>query len=150
MLVLLRPSKEVLLLAGFLARAAATPRSPVVVAAALPLLLGGVWVFFALGRAYADCIDDDDRTGLAGRLLPPDRIRSSPTRCAHEGRRSCSSAGWRRSRRRSSAAAAGGAEVPTRRFLVADTAGALLSMTRRSLGARLRPRGGLRARPVRG
>jgi len=83
-LVLLRPTKEVLLLAGFLlARGDAS--LPAVVAAALPLLLGAVWVLFALGRAYADTITDEGRTGLDARVLPPKRMRQLVDAVCHRG-----------------------------------------------------------------
>jgi membrane protein DedA with SNARE-associated domain len=79
-LVLLRPTKEVFLFAGFTTRHGDV-FLPVVVLAALPLLLGGVWIFFGLGRAYQRELE---------------RVRCSSARaCAW-----CSSAGWPRSRRR--------------------------------------------------
>src|SRR5688572_30667237 len=61
-LVLLRPTKEVFLFEGFLIRDGKV-FLPVVVIAALPLLLAGVWVFFAIGRAYADDLADKELPG---------------------------------------------------------------------------------------
>src|SRR5687768_4363283 len=74
--VLLRPTKEVLLTAGFLIRTGRLTLVPAVLAS-LPLLLGGVWLLYALGRAW-----DDEALGgksepktaiakLARRVLPP-------------------------------------------------------------------------------
>lgn len=126
-LVLLRPTKEVLLFAGFvLARGDAT-LAPIV-AAALPLLLGGVWVLFALGRSYADCIDDDSRTGLARRLLPPARLRQLRDAVCERGTTLVFLGRLAAFPSTLVGAAAGAAEVSTKRFLVADTAGALLSV----------------------
>jgi membrane-associated protein len=126
-LVLLRPTKEVLLFAGFaLARGDAS--LPAVVAAALPLLLGGVWALFALGRAYADCIDDESRTGLARRLLPPARLRKLRDGVCDRGTTLVFLGRLAAFPSTLVGAAAGAAQVPTKRFLLADTAGALLSI----------------------
>jgi membrane protein DedA with SNARE-associated domain len=127
-LVLLRPSKEVLLLAGY-AIHRGDLNLGVTVAAALPLLVGAVWVFYFLGQAYADEIDDADLPGIAGRLLPPRRITKL--------RDAVCDRGWpfvflgRLASMPSTlvAAAAGGSEVEGRTFAIADLAGALTSLT---------------------
>jgi membrane protein DedA with SNARE-associated domain len=75
-LVLLRPTKEVLLAGGFLARRGDVP-VVLVVATALPLLLGGVWLFYALGRMWSSELQGGE--GLprwTGRLLPAKRIKA--------------------------------------------------------------------------
>lgn len=74
-LVLLRPTKEVLLAGGFFVRRGDVSVLPILLAA-VPLMVFGVWLFYALGRAYADEIQSGD--GLpswAQRLLPTDRIQ---------------------------------------------------------------------------
>src|SRR5215213_4804128 len=53
LLVLLRPTKEVLLAAGFAVREGDVSL-PMVLLAAVPLLVVGVWLFFSLGRAFSD------------------------------------------------------------------------------------------------
>jgi membrane protein DedA with SNARE-associated domain len=126
-LVLLRPSKEVLLLAGFLAREGDVGL-PVAVAAALPLLLGGVWVFFALGRSYEESIDEE-RGGLAGRLLPADRVSGLADAVRDRGSKLVFLGRLAAFPSTLLAAAAGGSGMSTRRFIVADLAGALLSMS---------------------
>lgn len=74
-LVLLRPTKEVLLAAGFLIRQGDV-HPVVVVLAALPLMLGGVWQFFALGRGFSDELrSGEGLPKLAQRLLPPERVK---------------------------------------------------------------------------
>lgn len=127
LLVLLRPTKEVLLLAGF-ALSQGDASLPALVAAALPLLLGAVWVLFALGRAYADCIDDPDRSGLAARVLPPKRVKALVDAVCARGVVLVFLGRLAAFPSTLVGAAAGAAEVPTRRFAVADTAGALLSL----------------------
>jgi membrane protein DedA with SNARE-associated domain len=126
-LVLLRPSKEVLLLAGY-AIEQGDASLPAVVAAAAPLLLGAVWVMFGLGRAYADCIDDEHRTGLARRLLPPKKVRVLVDALCARGPVLVFLGRLAAFPSTLVGAAAGGAEVSTRRFLVADTLGAVTSL----------------------
>ena len=54
-LVLMRPTKEVFLFGGFLAQRGDVGL-PVLVLAALPILLGGVWIFFGLVGAWTGAI----------------------------------------------------------------------------------------------
>lgn len=127
-LVLLRPTKEVLLVGGFLVRRGDVSLLPLV-AAALPLLILGVWQFFWLGRAFRDEIRDG--SGLprwAERILPPKRIkqlcgvlndRGMPVIIAGRVAAFPSSL---------LAAAAGASGMKPRRFLPADATGAALSM----------------------
>jgi membrane protein DedA with SNARE-associated domain len=127
-LVLLRPSKEVLLFAGYALRQDDVSL-PVVVLAALPLLVGAVWVFYFLGKSYADDIEHADLPGIAGRLLPRQRIRKL--------RDAVCDRGWplvfigRLASAPSTlvAAAAGGSDVEDQTFVVADLAGAMTSLT---------------------
>jgi membrane protein DedA with SNARE-associated domain len=126
-LVLLRPSKEVLLLAGFLVRRG-DASFPAVVTAALPLLLGGVWVGFALGRAYADSIDTNGLPRIAQRLLPPRRVDEMKEVLAERGPIVVFLGRLAAFPSSVLAAAAGASNVSTREFLIADTAGALLSL----------------------
>ena len=74
-LVLMRPTKEVLLAAGFLAR-----RHEInlfeILAAAVPLAILGVWHSFALGRGYAAEIRNGRLPGIGNRILPVGKIRS--------------------------------------------------------------------------
>jgi len=44
------------------------------IAAAAPLMLGGVWHFFYLGKAFSKEIRSHRLPGLAGRILKPERI----------------------------------------------------------------------------
>lgn len=75
-LVLLRPSKEVLLAAGFLVRDGRVQLFPVLLAA-IPLAILGVWHFYVLGQAWAKELNDNDGLPrVAQRLLPPERIKA--------------------------------------------------------------------------
>ena len=127
LLVLMRPTKEVLLAGGFMMRS--DDVEPLaVVAAALPLLVLGVWLFYALGRSFEDEIGEERLPGLAGRLLPPRRI--------HRLREILGRRGWpvvflgRLAAFPSTlvAAAAGSSDMPPRTFLPADAAGAAASL----------------------
>jgi membrane protein DedA with SNARE-associated domain len=127
-LVLLRPTKEVFLFAGFSVRAGHASL-PVVFLAALPLLLGGVWVFFGLGRGYADQIEDADLPGVAGRILPAERINNLRGALDEHGMRVVFLGRLAAFPSTLMAAAAGSAGVSWKEFLVADTAGALVSLS---------------------
>ncbi|HUP85779.1 MAG TPA: VTT domain-containing protein [Acidimicrobiales bacterium] len=124
-LVLLRPTKEVLLAAGFqIRRGDASPIT--VLAAAIPLCIFGVWLFFFLGRAFATEIQDGE--GLpkfAERLLPTKRIKDlcavldkKGTRLVFLGRLATFPSSVL-------ASAAGASEMPAKKFLPADLAGGL-------------------------
>lgn len=127
LLALLRPTKEVLLAGGYLAKVGDVSL-PVIVLAALPILLPGVWIFYFLGRAFADEIDDCDLPGIAGRLLPPERIQKMQkviekrgTRVVFMGRLAAMPSSLL-------AAAAGSSEMPMRKFLIVDTLGGLVAL----------------------
>jgi membrane protein DedA with SNARE-associated domain len=126
-LVLLRPTKDVLLAGGFLLRRNDVAL-PVLAVAAVPLLLVGVWHFFALGRAYGpDIRRGRALPGLAGRLLPPTRINDW---CAVLTRRGAPLVVLGRLAAFPStvvAAGAGVSKMPARRFLLADGLGGVLS-----------------------
>jgi membrane-associated protein len=126
-LVLLRPTKEVFLFEGFLLRKGDVSL-PVVVLAALPLLLGGVWVFFGLGRAYASELSEAELPGLAGRVMPKERIEQLQDVLERKGMRVVFVGRLAAFPSSLMAAAAGSSGVSWRAFVVADTAGALVSL----------------------
>ncbi|MEY2419457.1 MAG: hypothetical protein QOG90_2137 [Actinomycetota bacterium] len=123
-LVLLRPTKETLLFAGF-----ALHRHhislPTVVVAAAPLLLLGVWQFFALGRLYAKDVGKKNLPGLAGRLLPSKRIRRMQSALDREGDKVVILGRFAAMPSSLIAAAAGASKMEWRRFLIIDTIGAV-------------------------
>ena len=125
-LVLLRPTKEVLLAGGFLVRDGRVSLVSLMVAA-IPLLILGVWQFFALGRLFGDDIVKDRLPKPLRRLLPAKRVKSL---CAVLTRRGAPLVLLGRLAAFPSsavAAAAGVSNMETRTFLVADGVGGLLS-----------------------
>jgi membrane protein DedA with SNARE-associated domain len=127
LLVLLRPTKEVLLVGGYLASDGRAGLLPILLAV-VPLAIFGVWHFYFLGRAYSREITDCDLPGIAGRVLPPKRINAMADLLEEKG-------AWivllgRLTVFPSSlmAAAAGSTEMSSRRFFPADAAGGLLSV----------------------
>lgn len=126
-LVLLRPTKETLLFAGFAAQNHDVSL-PVVVLAALPLLLAGVWQFYALGREFSSDLNKRDLPGIAGRLLPRSRIKGLQDALQHQGQKVVFLGRLAAMPSSLIAAAAGASKFGVRRFLIVDTAGALCSL----------------------
>lgn len=74
LLVVLRPGKEILLLAGGLWRTTGSPTLLAVFLAYLPLMVGGVWVFFLLGRSYATELRAGEGPAWIHRLVPDEQL----------------------------------------------------------------------------
>ena len=127
LLVLLRPSKEVLLFAGYMIRDGKV-NPLVVIVAALPLLLFAVWIFYALGHQHRDELQHADLPGIAGRLLPRERIRRLCDAVNDRGKALIVVGRLASMPSTLVAAAAGTAEVPFPQFALADAAGAGLSL----------------------
>ena len=126
-LVLLRPTKEVFLAGGFLARGGDIDLVMLILAA-IPLSVFGVWHFYLLGRAYAHEINSDKLSGIPARVLTPKRIerlerclRKKGPRLIFLGRLAMLSSA-------AVAAAAGAAKMAGRRFLPWDLGGGLVSI----------------------
>jgi membrane protein DedA with SNARE-associated domain len=127
-LVLLRPTKEVLLAGGFLIRRGDV-HPLVVVLAALPLLLGGVWQFFFLGRAFGDELrSGKDLPKLAQRLLPPKRVKQLCGVLDRKGPKVIFLGRLATFPSSLVGTAAGTSKMETPRFLTSDGAGALVSL----------------------
>ena len=127
-LVLLRPTKDVLLVGGFLLRDGSVGLVPLLLAA-VPLALIGVWHFYAIGLAYADELRSGD--GLprwAQAVVSPKRVKAMG-KLIDENLRMAVLVG-RLSVFPSTVlgAAAGVARVPPREFLPLDALGAGLSV----------------------
>lgn len=125
-LVLMRPTKEVLLAAGFLIRAGKVGLVEVLLAS-IPLMILGVWHFFYLGRRYCEEIDRGELPGLGRRILDPEKINkiqkvldAKGSRLVFLGRLAAFSSAM-------VAAAAGACKLRSREFLPFDAAGALVS-----------------------
>jgi membrane protein DedA with SNARE-associated domain len=126
--VLLRPTKEVLLASGFRIREGELAL-PVAVLATVPLMLGGVWLFFWLGRAWSDEIRSGE--GLpkwAEKVLPPKRICQLADVLEAKGRTVVFLGRLAVFPSAVMAAAAGVSGMTQREFLLADGLGAMASL----------------------
>jgi membrane protein DedA with SNARE-associated domain len=126
-LVGLRPTKEVFLFGGYQVREG-NAWLPVLLLVAIPLLLGGVWLFYALGRVYSKELSKADLPGIAGRLLPKKRIEQMQQVLEEKGSRVVFFGRLAAFPSTLMAAAAGASGVPFKEFATADAAGAILSM----------------------
>lgn len=127
-LVLLRPTKEVLLAGGFLVRRGDV-NAVAVVAAAIPLAVLAVWQFFWLGRSFADEIQKGTALPkLADRLLPSERIQKLCAALDRRGRRMVFLGRLASFPSSLLGAAAGASAMEAKAFLPADAAGAMLSV----------------------
>ena len=131
-LVLMRPTKEVLLAAGFLIRLGKIWWVPVL-AAAVPLSILGVWQFYYLGRQYAPEI----RSGRIGkgrmrwvveRILRPKRVQTMQRLLKRKGMKLVLLGRLAVFPSSLVALAAGSGDIRSRTFLRADAAGGLLSI----------------------
>lgn len=127
LLTLLRPGKEVLLLAGGLWSADGHPSLLMVFLAYIPLMVLSVWGFFALGRAYSDDLADGDGPDWLHKIVPPDKLGATQRVIAKRGVTVAILGRVAALPPTILAAAAGTSEVDTRRYLAADTVGAVLS-----------------------
>jgi membrane protein DedA with SNARE-associated domain len=123
LLVLMRPTKEVLLASGFLLREGDLGLLPLMLAAA-PLYLGGVWHFFYLGKAFSEEICSQKLPGVAGRVLKPDRIQSLLEALRKKGPKLIVLGRLAAFSSAALGAAAGTAEMKTMRFIRFDLLGA--------------------------
>jgi len=126
-LVLIRPSKEVLLASGFLFRRGDLELLPIVLAA-LPLHVLGIWQFFFLGRAYEPEIRAHALRPMARRLLPQRRIDKLDHLLEHKGDRLVFLGRLVAFPAIFLAAAAGASKTDERSYLLHDGAGAALSL----------------------
>ena len=127
-LVGLRPTKDVLLLAGFLIRLDRVGPFEVL-AAAIPLAILGVWVFYWLGRSYAGEIQSGEgMPRWAARVLPPHRIQPLCRVLDRKGRRLIVASRLAAFPSALLGAAAGASNMAPAEFLPADTLGAVLSV----------------------
>ena len=127
-LVLLRPTKEILLAAGFQARRG-DANLLLVVVAAIPLAVFGVWLFYFLGRAFAKELQVG--AGLprfADRLLPTDKIKDLCAVLDDKGPKVVFLGRLATFPSSLLAAAAGASGMSARKFLPADLLGAAVGI----------------------
>lgn len=123
-LVLLRPTKEVLLAGGFLARIGNVNLLEVL-AAAIPLMVLGVWHFYYLGRQYSSEIRNERLPFLGSKILPSKKIhelekvlKKKGTKLVFLGRLAIFPSALL-------GAAAGTSEMKSKQFLLPDAFGAM-------------------------
>ena len=128
-LVLLRPTKDVFLAAGFAIRQHHLGWIETY-AAAVPIAVLGVWLFYALGRSFSDELAQHrELPGVAGRLLPATRIHDLTHTLDEKGSKVVFFGRLAVFPSSLVAAAAGVSGMDPRRFLIADGLGALASIT---------------------
>ncbi|HEX2851237.1 MAG TPA: VTT domain-containing protein [Acidimicrobiales bacterium] len=127
-LVLLRPTKDVLLAAGFLLRRGKVNPFEIV-AAAVPLMVFGVWLFFLIGRAYHEQIlTGEGLPRWSRRLLPHEKIQSVSEVLEKRGAPLIVLGRLAAFPSTLVAAAAGASDMRARTFVLADALGAALSI----------------------
>lgn len=126
-LVLLRPTKEVLLAAGFLARAG-NVRLPEIVIAAVPLMVLGVWHFYYLGRQFSTEIKNNRLPLIGSKILPAERIRHLEKVLDRKGSRLVFLGRLAVFPSALLGAAAGSSDMPSKEYLPADGLGAAASI----------------------
>ncbi len=126
-LVLLRPTKEVFLAGGFLAKQGDVPLAGVFLAA-IPLSIFGAWLFYLLGRSYARQIKAGEVPKLTERILDPEKIQKLEKVLERRGPKLIFLGRLAMLSSAAIAAAAGAAGAEPRRFYPWDLAGGLLSI----------------------
>ncbi len=127
-LVFLRPTKEVFLAGGFLADRGDVALG-LVVLAAIPLSIFGVWLFYLLGRSYKEEIaSGKELPGIVGRVLKPERIERFENALNTKGPKLIFLGRLAVLSSAAVAAAAGAVGLDPKKFLLMDLAGGLLSI----------------------
>lgn len=126
-LVLLRPTKEVFLAGGFLA-GQGDVSLPLLVLAAIPLSIFGVWLFYLLGRAYRKEIRSNTMPGFASRILTPERVEKFEKSLDKKGPKLIFLGRLAVLSSATVAAAAGAAKLEPKKFFPWDLGGGLLSI----------------------
>jgi membrane protein DedA with SNARE-associated domain len=127
-LVLLRPTKEVLLAAGFFIRQGDV-HPAVVLLAAIPMAVFAVWQFYYLGRSFADELrSGENLPKLAQKLLPPERVKKLCAALDRRGPRLIFLGRLATFPSSLLGTAAGTSGMEQRKFLPADGAGALVGI----------------------
>lgn len=125
LLFLLRPGKEFLLLGGGVFRTDGAPDPLVMLAAYVPLMVLGVWLFFFLGRAYREELVAGDGPAWLERIVPHDRLRLATAVLARRGPTIAVLGRLAALPPTVLAAAAGVSPIGAVRYLAADAVGAL-------------------------
>lgn len=85
LLFAIRPGREVMLFVGFLFRSDGRPDLVLLFLAGVPFFVMATWVFFLLGRVYAEAIRTGEGPEWLGRLAPPDKVEVAQRALARRG-----------------------------------------------------------------
>jgi len=125
LLVLLRPQKEFLLLAGATLARTGSPTVVALLAAYVPMMIVAVWAFFLVGRIFRPALDAGEAPRWLTRILPPEQLAIGRRVLARRGPLIAVLGRLAALPPTIMAAAAGASDVDGRRYLLADLAGAL-------------------------
>ena len=129
LLVLLRPTKEWLLVGGAFFRVQGAPSPWLLLAAFTPLMIVVVWFFFLAGRAYQATLRAGTGPRWLRRALPPDKLDLAQRVLVRRGPMVAVLGRLAAMPPTLLAAAAGVSDISWRRYLAADLAGALVAFT---------------------
>ena len=128
-LVVMRPTKEVMLAGAFLARRREDPALLLQIAlATIPLSILGVWHFYYLGRLNSRELAEGSLPGPAKRMFPKNKFNRLQRVLKKKGQRVVFLGRLAAFPSSMLAAAAGSSEVRLRRFVRADLLGAAAAM----------------------
>lgn len=127
LLVLLRPTKEIFLAGGFLARQGDIAVG-LIFLAAIPLSIFGVWLFYLLGHAYSKEIHSGNMPAFAARFLTPERIKKFEKTLEKKGPKLIFLGRLAVMSSATVAAAAGAAKLEAKKFFPWDGLGGILSI----------------------
>ena len=127
LLVLMRPTKELFLAGGFLAKRGDVDLV-LLCLAAIPLSIFGAWLFYFLGRSYAREIDKGKLPKLAQKILDPEKIKRFEKALNDKGPKLIFLGRLAVMSSAAVAAAAGAVNMDPKKFFPVDLAGGLLSI----------------------
>lgn len=127
LLVLLRPTKEWLLLGGAVLRVQGAPPVWLLFAAYVPLMIVVVWCFFLAGRGYRTVLRNGTGPRWLHRALPPDKLDLAQRMLVRRGPLIAVLGRLAAMPPTLLAAAAGVSDIRARRYLAADLAGAVVA-----------------------
>jgi membrane protein DedA with SNARE-associated domain len=137
-MLLLRPTKEFQLIGGAQYQLSGAPHPLLLLAAFVPFMVVAIWAFFAVGRMERDALAAGTAPRWLQRALPERQLAVAQALLAHRGATIALLGRLGGLPPTVLAAAAGASDIPARRYLAADAAGALLSfavMVRVGMGA---------------
>jgi membrane protein DedA with SNARE-associated domain len=129
LLVLLRPQKEFLILAGAVLARTGSPSAASILAAYVPFMVVAIWAFFLVGRIFRPALDAGEAPRWLTRMLPAEQLDVGRKVLARRGPVIAIMGRIAALPPTIMAAAAGASDVDARRYLGADLVGALVSFT---------------------